>query len=144
MKILFFAFGFPSTLRQSNLWKEAQFLSMELDRLSALPDCLLSLILSKLSIRDAIKCSVLSTRWRFLYTEMLDLILSPYLCSRRNTSNTGCALKWNIQYLKYCSCIQRSKLNPSQPFQRVLALPRSVKLKLFFNKNLKSEFYPSN
>ena len=38
---------------------------------------------------------------------------------------------------------KRSKLNPSQPFQRVLALPRSVKLKLPFKKNLKSEFYPS-
>jgi len=36
------------------------------------------------------------------------------------------------------------KLNPSQPFQRVLALPRSVKLKLPFKKNLKFEFYPSN
>ena len=39
---------------------------------------------------------------------------------------------------------KRSKLNPSQPFQRVLALPRSVKLKLSFKKNLKFEFYPSN
>ena len=29
---------------------------------------------------------------------------------------------------------KRSKLNPSQPFQRVLALPRSVKLKLSFKK----------
>ena len=29
---------------------------------------------------------------------------------------------------------KRSKLNPSQPFQRVLALPRSVKLKLPLKK----------
>ena len=29
---------------------------------------------------------------------------------------------------------KHSKLNPSQPFQRVLALPRSVKLKLSFKK----------
>ena len=39
---------------------------------------------------------------------------------------------------------KRSKLNPSQPFQMVLALPRSVKLKLSFKKKLKFEFYPSN
>ena len=39
---------------------------------------------------------------------------------------------------------QRSKLNTSQPFQRVLVLPRSVKLKLSFKKKLKFEFYPSN
>ena len=30
---------------------------------------------------------------------------------------------------------KRSKLNPSQPFQRVLALPRSVKLKLHLKRN---------
>eukprot|EP00253_Pinus_taeda_P007803 PITA_07803 len=47
------------------------------DRLSALPDSLLSLILCKLPIRDAIRCSVLSTRWRFLYTEMPQLLLTP-------------------------------------------------------------------
>ena len=39
---------------------------------------------------------------------------------------------------------KHSKLNPSQPFQRVLSLPRSVKLKLSFKTNLKFEFYPSN
>ena len=44
----------------------------------------------------------------------------------------------------HSSSYQRSKLNPSHPFQRVLALPRSVKLQLPFQKNLKSEFYPSN
>ena len=32
---------------------------------------------------------------------------------------------------------KRSKLNPSQPFQRVLSLPKSVKLKIFIQKKFK-------
>lgn len=45
------------------------------DRLSALPNELLSLILSKLPIADAIGSSILSKRWRFLSTEMPQLVL---------------------------------------------------------------------
>eukprot|EP00253_Pinus_taeda_P026184 PITA_26184 len=61
---------------------------MALDRLSALPDDILSLVLSKLTIIDAIKCSVLSRRWRFLYREIPHLILSPYRVSSPNQPPT--------------------------------------------------------
>ncbi|KAH9316512.1 hypothetical protein KI387_025139, partial [Taxus chinensis] len=44
------------------------------DRLSDLPECLLSNeILPKISFRDAIRCSLLSRSWRFLWTKMPNL-----------------------------------------------------------------------
>jgi hypothetical protein len=47
---------------------------MASDRLSALPDNLLSSdVLSKLSLRDATRCSVLSSRWRYLCTLLTHL-----------------------------------------------------------------------
>lgn len=49
------------------------------DILSTLPDPLLGLILSKIPIREAVRCSVLSKRWRFLYTQIPQLTLSPIL-----------------------------------------------------------------
>eukprot|EP00253_Pinus_taeda_P010540 PITA_10540 len=61
---------------------------MALDRLSALPDDILSLVLSKLTIIDAIKCSVLSRRWRFLYREIPHLNLSPCRVSSSNQAPT--------------------------------------------------------
>eukprot|EP00253_Pinus_taeda_P035053 PITA_35053 len=66
------------------------------DRLSELPNSILSLILSKLPIRDTIKCSVLSKRWRFLYTEIPDLSLSPYhLLSTRHLRPAFVAPLWS-------------------------------------------------
>eukprot|EP00253_Pinus_taeda_P007369 PITA_07369 len=61
---------------------------MALDRLSSLPDDILSLVLSNLTIRDAIKCSVLSRRWRFLYREIPHLTISPYRVSSPNQAPT--------------------------------------------------------
>lgn len=49
------------------------------DILSTLPNPLLGLILSKLPIREAVRCSVLSKRWKFLYTQIPQLTLSPIL-----------------------------------------------------------------
>ncbi|XP_023760102.1 putative F-box/FBD/LRR-repeat protein At4g13965 [Lactuca sativa] len=46
---------------------------VERDRLSSLPDKLIHKILSLLNIKDAISTSVLSSRWRFIWTSM------PYL-----------------------------------------------------------------
>ena len=46
------------------------------DAFYALPDSLLSLILSKLPIRDAVQTSLLSKRWRFLYNHMPTLTFS--------------------------------------------------------------------
>lgn len=45
----------------------------------ALPDPLLGLILSKIPIREAVRCSVLSKRWRFVYAQIPQLTLSPIL-----------------------------------------------------------------
>jgi len=50
-----------------------------LDRLSTLPDNLLFLILSKISFREVVQCSLLSKIWRLLYREMPNLVLCPYL-----------------------------------------------------------------
>lgn len=49
------------------------------DKFSTLPDAILCLILSKIPVKEAIRSSLLSKRWRFLYTQMPQLILSPYL-----------------------------------------------------------------
>jgi hypothetical protein len=49
------------------------------DILSTLPEPLLGLILSKIPIREAVRCSVLSKRWRFLYAQIPRLTLSPFL-----------------------------------------------------------------
>ncbi|GLJ07195.1 hypothetical protein SUGI_0061250 [Cryptomeria japonica] len=49
------------------------------DAFYALPDSLLSFILSKIPIKDAVKFSILSKRWRFLYTQMPELTFSPDL-----------------------------------------------------------------
>eukprot|EP00253_Pinus_taeda_P030170 PITA_30170 len=69
---------------------------MDLDRLSALPDNILSLILSKLPIRDAIRCSVLSKTWRFLYRGLPDLIFTPYhLIPPRHLPPTVEDLSWS-------------------------------------------------
>lgn len=48
------------------------------DIISTLPDAVLSIILSKIPIREAVRCSILSKRWKFLYTQIPCLILSPF------------------------------------------------------------------
>eukprot|EP01018_Ginkgo_biloba_P025834 Gb_29615 [translate_table: standard] len=47
------------------------------DGLSSLPDSILCSILSKMPLRNAVGCSILSRRWRFLYTQMPRLSFSP-------------------------------------------------------------------
>lgn len=49
------------------------------DRLSSLPDDVIHKILSSMNIRDVIKTSVLSSRWRYIWTSMphLDFSLTP-------------------------------------------------------------------
>ncbi|XP_059074771.1 FBD-associated F-box protein At5g38590 isoform X1 [Cryptomeria japonica] len=49
------------------------------DAFYTLPDSLLSFILSKIPIKDAVKSSILSKRWRFIYTQMPELTFSPDL-----------------------------------------------------------------
>ena len=49
------------------------------DLISELPDHLLCVILSYLPIKDAVRSSVLATRWRYLYHQLPKLILSPDL-----------------------------------------------------------------
>ena len=48
-------------------------LAVEVDRLSSLPDDLIYKILSYVSVVDSVRLSVLSSRWRFIWTSM------PYL-----------------------------------------------------------------
>eukprot|EP00253_Pinus_taeda_P021398 PITA_21398 len=52
---------------------------MSRDKFSSLPNDILACILSKVPIREAVRCSILSRRWRFLYTQIPQLIFSPYL-----------------------------------------------------------------
>ncbi|PWA87081.1 F-box domain, Leucine-rich repeat domain, L domain-like protein [Artemisia annua] len=52
------------------------------DRLSSLPDDLICKILSSFSIRFVIQASVLSSRWRYIWTSMLNLSFSSQEFSR--------------------------------------------------------------
>ena len=49
------------------------------DLLSKLPNHVLSFIISKLPIKEAVRSSILSRRWRYLYNEIPKLTLSPDL-----------------------------------------------------------------
>ncbi|XP_020882965.1 putative F-box/FBD/LRR-repeat protein At5g44950 [Arabidopsis lyrata subsp. lyrata] len=55
---------------------------MECDRISALPDSLIAMILSYLPIGDSVKTSVLSKRWEFLWLEVSRLDLDAINFSR--------------------------------------------------------------
>ena len=48
----------------------------KMDYASQLPDDVLSSILSRMTIKDAVKTSILSTRWRYLVASMLTLQFS--------------------------------------------------------------------
>ncbi|KAH0910087.1 hypothetical protein HID58_033408, partial [Brassica napus] len=80
------------------------------DRISALPDCLITQILLWLPTRDSIKTSVLSTRWRNLWLDVpgLDLHSNDLDCfSKVATNNFGnCFLKVNHQ-----TRLQKFKIN---------------------------------
>ncbi|GMI63735.1 hypothetical protein like AT3G59200 [Hibiscus trionum] len=49
------------------------------DRISKLPDSILSLILSSLPMKDAVSTSILSTRWRYLFVSMFNLDVNFYI-----------------------------------------------------------------
>ena len=49
------------------------------DFISKLPNHLLCIILSYLPIKDAVRSSIISTKWRYLYHQLSKLILSPDL-----------------------------------------------------------------
>eukprot|EP00253_Pinus_taeda_P011496 PITA_11496 len=54
-------------------------MSVPSDKFSSLPNEILGFILSKVPIREAVRSSVLSRRWRFLYTQIPQLKICPYL-----------------------------------------------------------------
>ncbi|GJZ31714.1 F-box domain containing protein, partial [Tanacetum coccineum] len=53
-------------------------MNVEVDRLSSLPDDLIFKILSSVEIRDVIQFSVLSSRWRYIWTSMRCLNFTCY------------------------------------------------------------------
>ncbi|XP_057869089.2 F-box/FBD/LRR-repeat protein At1g13570 isoform X1 [Cryptomeria japonica] len=48
------------------------------DAFCILPDSLVAFILSKMTITDAVKSSILSKRWRFVYTQMPQITFYPH------------------------------------------------------------------
>ena len=57
------------------------------DMFSKLSDELLCLILTKLTIKEAVRSSILSQRWRYLYTQMPQLTISAYFIMSPNIPN---------------------------------------------------------
>lgn len=82
---------------------------MECDRISALPDSLIAMILSYLPIGDSVKTSVLSKRWEFLWLEVSSLDLDAI-----NFSRDGEALaRFMHMFLELnrgSSCLQKFKI----------------------------------
>lgn len=54
---------------------------IELDRLSSLPGHIIDQILSQLSIRDAVRTSVLSTKWRYKWATLPNLVFDNHCIS---------------------------------------------------------------
>ncbi|CAH8263896.1 unnamed protein product [Arabidopsis lyrata] len=81
---------------------------MECDRISALPDSLIAMILSYLPIGDSVKTSVLSKRWEFLWLEVSRLDLDAI-----NFSRDGEALArfmhMFVELNRGSSCLQKFK-----------------------------------
>lgn len=77
-------------LKKWNL-KEKQNVSIDLDdRLSILPSDVLNIILSKLPTKDAVKSSILSTRWKNLWKSLTNLDFDDStLCSSRGRNSIG-------------------------------------------------------
>ncbi|KAF8395909.1 hypothetical protein HHK36_019864 [Tetracentron sinense] len=65
------------------------------DRISDLPDEILTYTLSFLTLRDAAVTSVLSSRWRYLWTSVTSLNFDDPLCMRRHRY-----IKWVNQILQ--------------------------------------------
>ncbi|AEE32659.1 F-box/RNI-like/FBD-like domains-containing protein [Arabidopsis thaliana] len=59
--------------------------SHEEDRISQLPEPLISEILFHLSTKDSVRTSALSTKWRYLWQSVPGLDLDPYASSNTNT-----------------------------------------------------------
>ncbi|KAL7611452.1 hypothetical protein Lser_V15G12052 [Lactuca serriola] len=87
---------------------------VEVDRLSSLPDELIHKILSFINIKDAISISVLSSRWRFIWTSM------PYLNFENIILNHG------RQFSKFISEVLSHRNNQIQLSSVKLVLGRTL------------------
>ncbi|CAN0842629.1 F-box protein At3g62230 [Linum grandiflorum] len=77
--------------------------SDEVDRISHLPDEILLLLLSRLTFKEAVLTSILSTRWRFLWISHPRLVIGPSFFPRtrspRHALNVR-ALAWRVGHIE--------------------------------------------
>ncbi|XP_047314102.1 F-box/LRR-repeat protein At3g03360-like [Impatiens glandulifera] len=80
------------------------------DRLSELPDEILNTITCKLNIKDAVKTSILSKRWRYIWINHAD-----FKFNRLNILGLGYPLHkhWDTRFVKFVDHIMQQRLKGS-------------------------------
>ncbi|KAG5564505.1 hypothetical protein RHGRI_000626 [Rhododendron griersonianum] len=96
------------------------------DRISSLPDSLIAQILSRLPTKYAVSTSVLSTRWKQLWTSItsFDIIDDLLLCPQNDSANPSLQRSFTSfvspVLLHHVSCVQRFRLICSQSYDASL------------------------
>ncbi|XP_074271677.1 F-box/FBD/LRR-repeat protein At5g53840-like [Silene latifolia] len=100
-------------LLKSGLWRNMKNEEMSSDRLSGLPEHLLLEILSRMPLKSAVGTSILSRRWRFLWTDLPDihLCMDDDFGARKGTAEFFNLIRNNLLPKLNCPSIRKFTLD---------------------------------